>query len=143
MITDDDFMKELERDYPNENWDNIPDPSTLPSVYKIYGQKQVITKSLISGKTTKRLEHFEIGVEFKTKEEAENCIKENTESWSKVHFSDDSLTWRRNLVWSGPHLMDSIKIQEKKPSDAVAMSTIAQFRKQILAGEKVFPIYLP
>lgn len=143
MITDKEFMEELARDYPNQNWDEVPDPSTLPSVYTVSGKKQIVTRSLINGKTTKILEHFQINTEFPTKESAEEYIEKMRPTWSKVVFRDESLTWRNKLVWSGPYLFDTIQIQEKKPVDAVMLSTVAEFRKEILSGKTVFPMSLP
>lgn len=37
----------------------------------------------------------------------------------------------------------SVKIDKRKPREAVSLHIMNDFRKQILNGEKVFPIYLP
>jgi hypothetical protein len=143
MITDEDFMKELDRDYPNQDWDNVPDPQTLPNVYKISGKTQIVVRILSTGITTKIQEHFQIATEFPSREAAEEFIKERTMIWSSVFFKDESLSWGKRLTWTGTRLMDSIVIEQRKPEDACVLATVADFRKQILSGKKVFPLSLP
>jgi hypothetical protein len=143
MITNEEFLKGLDQDYPNQDWDAIPSLDSFPNVYIVNVQKQIITRHVTSGKTIKKLEWTQIATEFPTRIAAEEYVEKMKPVWSKVNFIDDSLTWRQKLVWHGPYLLDSIKIQEKKPEDAVALSVMADLRKQVLAGEKVFPMYLP
>ncbi len=65
MITNEQFMADLERDYPNENWDNVPDPSTLPDIYIVEGT------------------NFSVETEYATIEDAQSQV-ERCKTWDGV-----------------------------------------------------------
>jgi hypothetical protein len=114
--TNEEFMKKIERDYPDVDWDNITDINLVPNIFKISGYEYV------NGHRKK----FEIYQEYKSKEEAEVVLDQ----------------MRQNPVWSKV-IWDSVKIRETKPLAAVELSLTKELRADILEGKKVFPMYLP
>jgi len=121
MITNEEFMENLERDYPGEDWDAVPDPATLPDIYEVHGWKWAEVGP--PWKRTMRKQAFAVVTEYKTYEEAQAQVE-------------------RCKTWEGI-VPEEIEIRALKPSDAVWKHFDKECRERILKGEKVFPMYLP
>ena len=125
MITNEQFMADLERDFPDEDWDKVPDPDTFPDVYTVHGQQWDVQwmKGMRPPYWDCRTVSFSVDGEFSTIEEAQVQV-EKCKAWPKV------------VPWS-------LEIKTCKPVAAVDKFLMKEFRADILAGKKVFPMYLP
>ena len=125
MITDKQFMEDLERDYPNEDWDNVPNPDSFPDVYTVHGARW--ETNYMSGMRPPywdtRKVYFSVEGEYKTREEAEEQV-ERCKTWEDI-------------------VPESLEIRAVKPREAVHKWLCKEWREDILAGKKVFPMYLP
>lgn len=79
--TNEEFLAELEKDYPNFDWDNLQDIEQAPDVYKVEGQQHRRKVFKDSGHEIKDIIHFSIGVEYATLELAENQVENMKSSW--------------------------------------------------------------
>lgn len=124
-LTNDQFMADLERDYPNENWDAVPDPETFPDVYTVHGKQH--ESQYMKGMTPPYWHHYQLSftvdAEYATIEEAQAQV-ERCKTWEDV-------------------VLDSLEIRNVKPRHACDKWMLKMFREDILAGKKVFPMYLP
>lgn len=119
MLTDDEqFLKDLEKDFPNVDWDNLPDIETIPDIYIVEGMNWDVVKAGLAKEIK-----FSIDKEYKTKEEAEKQI-EICKTWNGI-------------------IPESLTIKTQKPEEEVFKRFYADCLKRIKNGEKVFPIYLP
>ena len=132
MITNEEFMADLERDYPNEDWDNLPDPETFPDVYTVHGKQWEQTMPFKDKQLPPRQVEFEVGVEYATIEEAQAQV-EKCKAWGTTYYHRSTFTV----------IPESLEIRAVKPREAVDKWLMKEFRADILAGKKVFPMYLP
>jgi len=137
-MTDEDFLKDLEERYPNEDWDNLPSPESFPDIYKVSGYYRLgwkyelgetqeedkwVFDELMAKQQNKFGTPFSIHTEFKTYEEAEKCA----DKWKKF-----------------PHVHpSSIEIKAYKPDEILDKHLCKELRDKIKSGQKVFPMYLP
>jgi len=132
MITDEEFMAGLERDYPNEDWDSVPDPETFPDIYTVHGQQWEQTMPFKGKQLPPRKTHFSVGAEYATMEEAQAQV-EKCKAWGTTYHNRSTFTI----------IPESLEIKAEKPRAAVDKWLMKGFREDILAGKKVFPMYLP
>lgn len=118
-ISDHDFLRMIEEEFPNEDWDAVPDPETLPDIYKVQGQ----WLQPAAGKRKECVESFEVQNEYVTREQAEAQLE-------------------RCKTWEGV-LPESLKIVTLKPWAALSRALYRDWRREILEGKKVFPLNLP
>ena len=112
--SDNEFMAMLEKDFPNENWDNVPDPETLPDIYIIQGKQRGSGNWPI---------HFEVHQEYTTMEAAQIQV-EHCKQWTDV-------------------IADTIEIIPKKSANAVWKWMYKEWKERIEKGDSVFPMNLP
>ncbi len=48
LITSEKFMDDLEREYPNEDWGNVPHPDTFPDVYTVHGKDLILNLGILN-----------------------------------------------------------------------------------------------
>ncbi len=125
MITNEQFLSDLDRDFPNENWDAVPDPETFPDVYTVHGKTHRST--YMKGMQPPRWVHdqmaFAVDAEYATIEEVQAQV-ELCKMWKDI-------------------VLDSLEIRTVKPRHAVEKWLMKTLREDVLAGKKVFPMYLP
>jgi hypothetical protein len=120
MMTNEEFMAQLQRDFPEEDWDSVPDPDTQPDIYVVSGWRW--TDENQSGLNGEKIA-FSVEGEFTTREDAETQV-ERCKRWPGV-------------------IPDSLSIQAAKPAKVVWKHFCKESRSRILVGENVFPMYLP
>jgi hypothetical protein len=151
------FLEELEQDYPDVDWDNLPDLDSAEDEYFIdglqyhrlhfshrvcetYGERP--EKDIIS----------KIGIElgpYKTEEEAEEMRQKmlTEDRWQKEQLEKvgSELDPIRSDKYFGPVINDSLKIQKRKPRDLVMLHTMKSLRDRVLQDpdKQIFPMYLP
>lgn len=125
VISNEDFMKQLEEEFPGEDWDNLPDIETLPDVFTVHGYQMVDSppSGKFQGKFGKQQTGFTVHKEYPTRQEAEAQVE-------------------RCKTWEGV-IPESIEIRVNKPEAEVWKRFCKDCREAIGRGEKVFPMYLP
>lgn len=158
------FLKELERDYPDMDWDGLPDLNAYPDVWHVEGMQwrrlhffaQEARKSNNWQTKDERDIKDQIGIGFGelSLEAAEKLSAEilNLDSkWQREEFH------RHNTItidgveipWSdeyfGPVINDTMKIRKSKAWSAISLHLMRELRQQILDNpqEQIFPMYLP
>ena len=112
-LTNEQFLKDIAIDFPDTDWDNLPDVSTCPDVFVVKGKSN----------EDKGTYDFEIDKEYTTKEEAEAQVK-RMETWENV-------------------VPGSVEIIQDKSKDILYKYWVASCLKDIKEGKKVFPLLLP
>lgn len=141
-FTNEKFMEDLEKDYPNFDWDNF-DIETYPDVWKINATMTTRRVFLKTGSVLQSVAGYGIDTEFPSQEAAELFIEQLKSEWTEEKLQVEKLNrpmpykeyWTMNL--------ESIKAYCTKPADALHLSFCKRCREEILKGEKVFPMYLP
>jgi hypothetical protein len=121
MITDKQFLADLEKEYPNEDWDKMPNPDSFSDVYTVHGLQWDIRH--FKGNTKQHKVGFSVNAEYATIEEAQAQV-EKCKVWENV-------------------IPESIEIRAGKPQEIVHKFLIKELRQDILDGKNVFPMYLP
>jgi len=125
MITNEEFLKQMEEEFPGEDWDNLPDIETLPDVFTVHGLQWMDSppSGKFKGKFGKQKTGFTVQGEYATRAEAEAQVE-------------------RCKTWEGV-IPESLEIRENKPEKEVWKRFSKDCRDAIGRGEKVFPMYLP
>lgn len=128
MITNEDFLKSLAEDYPNQDWDNLPDLDSAPVVFYIKHKVKWTDK-----RDVERIDGCESQKEYATKDEVLLGIEEmkKNPSYHTVQSRPVEFLW------------DTVEICERKPHDLVCLHLMHDLRADVLAGEEVFPMHLP
>ena len=113
MISNEEFLASLAEDYPNVDWDNLPDLESSPDVFVVHFKEP--------GRFNPR--YCQIHKEYETEEEAKRYI---TELMPKVF----------------PEAYD-VEIRRSKADHLTWLHIFRELRNEVLSGEKVFPMYLP
>jgi len=117
----DDFLKQLAEEFPDEDWDNLPELDSIPDIWTlcIHWKKTWRGGDLIGGLGSEEWE-------FETKELAEAHVEQmrQRDDAHKVDF-------------------DSINISREKPFKGFYKNWCKETLERVNKGEKVFPIYLP
>jgi len=101
--TNQEWFDLIAKDYPNEDWDAVPDVETLPDIYKVCGK----FKSKFNCSDS-----FVVITEFKTLEEAKAQVERCKTTWG-VEF-------------------DSIEIKSQKPKEALWKSWAKELREKLM-----------
>lgn len=133
--SNEEFLEYVSRNYPDIDWDNLPENSKI-FVIEGKGLEKRIFKS--SGNESSSIAHFVIGVEYPTKELAEVQLKKMHETWPATQTYEHS-NWT-DIDYVMP---DSWVIVEKYSMKDSELDTIAMIKENIDVGVEVFPLYLP
>ena len=117
-INNEELMQMIAEEFPNEDWEALPDIGSIPDIYKVRGKMMELFGMV--GKQKWREVHFEVQTEFATREEAEKQVQHCYE-------------WEDTVP-------NSIEIVALKPSEALWKDIYKDWRKDILSGNKVLPI---
>ena len=152
MFTDEDFMKDLEEQCPDVDWNNIPSVDSKPTHFVIRGMQWHRLDFVFKKKEIKSKCGFEWG-RFDSKEEAESALKElpNHSILSKEQLIEDQTVSGHELEenslahkeYIGPFILDTLHIVELHDEELVNLQLCKSFRDDILAGKSIFPMYLP
>lgn len=164
LANNEEFLKELERDYPDMDWDGLLDLNTYPDVWHVEGMQwrrlhffaQEARKSNNWQAKDERDIKDQIGIGFGelSLEAAEKLSAEilNLDSkWQKEEFHRHSTITVDGveIPWSdeyfGPVINDTMKIRKSKEWSAINLHLMRELRQQILDNpqEQIFPMYLP
>jgi hypothetical protein len=85
VISNEDFMKQLEEEFPGEDWDNLPDIETLPDVFTVHGYQMVDSppSGKFQGKFGKQKTGFTVHKEYPTRQEAEVGLGRNRKALTR------------------------------------------------------------
>lgn len=143
MWTNENFLKMIERDYPDVDWDNIPPIDSKPTHWEIDGLEH---RRLVfpDGKEIKDKVGFSISKEYPTKEEAEAKLEsmKNDPSWCEENLNEDHYT-DLSTEYYGPVDFDSVKIIEMVDDELMWLHVYKGWLDEIKSGKKVFPMALP
>lgn len=159
------FLKELETDYPDVDWDNLPDEDSQPDVYHIdgmqwhryhfYAQESRASNNWQAKEEKDDKSQIGIGFEeIKSKEQAEKLLAEILDpnsKWQQERFHAHhtleidgvEIPWSDEYI--GPVISETMKIRVSKPWDYLDLQIMASLRKQCLEEpeQQIFPMYLP
>jgi len=130
--TNADFLIDLEKNYPDMDWDAF-DIEKCPDVWKISGmqhRRMIHKKRVYEDKTG-----FEIAKEYTSYEDAVAALEE----------MKSSAQWAKGVPLGtyGPVDWETVKITKTKSDEHVDLEIMQILRKDVLDGKKVFPLLLP
>ena len=142
FASDQTFMEHLAENYPDIDWDNLPDLESAPDVFTIQGQIRYRYVYKTKGKESKGYHGFTFGKAFATREEAEVALEQlkHDPQYSEEHLHGETCFTDTYL---GPLIWDQMRIEVRKPTALVDLHMMRAWRADILSGKKIFPMYLP
>lgn len=148
--TDEEFLKMIEEEFQDVDWDNLPDLESSPSHWEIHGMQWRRLHFLeYKGKPARSHKPDKIGFgmgEFASKEEAEAKLESMR---TDPDYTEERLTrdWSDKPIpsqeFTGPLIFDTVKVTEHKSAELITLHLYKDFLDRIKKGEKVFPIALP
>ena len=148
--TNEEFLEGLERDYPDMDWDNLPDIEDAPDVWIIDGWEHHRRRFLKHKDREERIRNhtiaFFIGHEYTSYEEAAAKLEsmKTDPTWCEEKLSNDNSDGPVPFIeHTGPVIFEQTTIRKTKPRESIDLHVMSQLREKVLAGEKVFPMHLP
>jgi hypothetical protein len=148
--TNEQFLEGLEKDYPDVDWDNLPDTETAPDVWIIDGWEHERTVFLKhkdrDERERKRTIAFSISHEYTSYEEAAAKLQsmKTDPLWCEEKLTDDNSDGPVPFIkHMGPVIFERTTIRKTKPRESLNLYVMKELREKVLAGKKVFPMYLP
>jgi hypothetical protein len=160
-----DFLKELEKDYPDTDWDNLPSEDSQPDVWHIDGMQWqrlhfYAQPARPSNNFRAREEgdnRNQVGIGFGEIDSEEKALKLLAETqdpnskWGQERFDHHSTipVDGVEVPWSdsyhGPVIPETMKIRKSKPWAYESLQLMALLRKECLENpdKQIFPMYLP
>ncbi len=135
LQNDEEFLKYIAKNYPDVDWDNLPDN---PKIFVIEGKRSEKRIFKDYGKEMITTTHFVVGVEYATRELAEAQLKSMHETWAETQtYEHEYYTDIETVMPESWHIVEKYSIKDSE------LDMLALFKEKIDAGEKLFPIYLP
>jgi hypothetical protein len=140
MNTEQDFWTTLQQDFPDVDWDNVPDIESVPNVFEISGMRPR-RLHFFDGKDIESQVSFGIG-EFSTQEKAITHLEEiKTDPQYCSWYMTKSHGHMQEFL--GPVIWDTVKIDAVKPVESVYLDFMKHMREDVLAKKVTFPVYVP
>jgi len=153
------FLKELEQDYPSMDWDNIPSEDTHPDVYTVecyfHRRLHFFACPPGEGNNWKATEARDIKSEmmmgfgettFEKAQKIKAMLLDPNGDWQKeMIYEDNSDHPLPSIEYHGPIINDTIVIRKHKPWAAVNLGIMKSLRQEVLENpeKQIFPMYLP
>lgn len=150
--TNEGFMEMLEEEFADVDWDNLPPIDSKPTYWTIDGMQWRRLDFVLKGSEIKDKIGFGCG-RFNSQEEAQAALEAmpSNPQFAEEQLIDDQTVPGHKLEgnslvhkeYLGPVIFDTLRLVEHHDDELTTLHLYKEFRDDILAGKKVFPMYLP
>jgi len=156
--TNESFLKMIEEEFPDVDWDNLPPLDSKPTYWVVRGMQWHRLDFVIKGSEIKSKCGIEVG-RFASKEEAEakmESMRTDPAFCEEQLYDDQTVEGHpladnplRHKEYLGPVIFDAeeeynkLHVIELKDDELSTLHLYKGFLDEIKEGKKVFPMYLP